>query len=432
MIPQFIIMLTSTIDIIIVLLILIKIFGLEKKIKHPIINTAIFSILSILLVMFEFYFRWNYYVYLHGIDMLFFITVIYSILFIRGIFFSKFTIITVIYCSLAIIYNLSYYICILISPSIKLISYLIINFIITRMLFIFTAYFILKYKIKAKYNIPFYYWHILIAINLLNFCVSFILENSNISPQKFAFMLMQMLIINILLYISFSKVISDYEDKILYLMDKQYLKLKLQSYEENKKVSMILSKFKHDLKNHMMCMKIMLKNNKFKELDNYFSQLSIDISKVIIKFNTGNIVIDTVLSSKVALANFYKVPVEVEIPNLIEVEIKDFELCAILSNLLDNAIEASNKSDESKIKIKISSLFNCMIIIISNKIDENILISNPKLNTTKKDKLNHGIGLSIVDDIVKKYDGTISFYIDNGYFNVNITLPKDELINKFI
>ncbi|MGG7058996.1 sensor histidine kinase [Clostridium tertium] len=207
-------------------------------------------------------------------------------------------------------------------------------------------------------------------------------------------------------------------------MDKQYLKLKLQSYDENKKVSMILNKFRHDLKNHMLCMQIMLKNNQFEELDKYFLQLSNEISKVIIQFKTGNTVIDTVLSSKIALANFYKIPVDIEIPNLIEVEIKAFELCAILSNLLDNAIEASSKFKESKIKIKISSVFNCIIIIISNKINENILISNPKLITTKKDKLNHGVGLSIVNDIVKKYDGTISFYMDDGYFNVNIALPK--------
>lgn len=424
MIPQFIIILTSTLDIFIVLLILIKIFGLEKKIKYPIINMIIFSILGSSLVMFEFYFRWNCYIYLHGIDMLFFITIIYSILFIRGIFFSKFTIITVTYCSLATIYNLSYYICVLTVSSMELIIYLIFNFIITRLLFIFTVYFILKYKIKSEYNPPFYYWYLLIAIHLLNFCVSFILEKSNISSKKFAFMLIIILIINILLYISFSNVISDYEDKILYLMDKQYLKLKLQSYEENKKVSMILNKFRHDLKNHMLCMKIMLRNNQFKELENYFLQLSNEISKVIIQFNTGNTIIDTVLSSKIALADFYKIPVEIEMPNIIEVEIKAFELCAILSNLLDNAIEASTQIKESKIKIKISSLFNCMIIIISNRINENILISNPKLITTKKDKLNHGVGLSIVNDIVKKYDGTISFYMDNGYFNVNIRLPK--------
>lgn len=425
MLPQFIIAITSTTDIIIVFLILIRIFGLKNNIKYSIVKTIIFSIIGVSLVMFEFYFHWNYYIYLHGIDMLFFITVIYSIFFIRGIVFSKFTITTIIYCSLVTIYNLSYYICLIAIPSANLITYLIVNFIITRLLFISTIYFIVKYKIKTEYNPPFYYWYILISINLLNFCVSFILEKSNISIIKFVLMLMATLIINILLYIAFSKVVSDYEDKILYLMDKQYLKLKLQSYEENRKLSMILSKFRHDLKNHILCMRIMLKNNKYKELDEYFSQLSTDISKTMINFKTGNDVIDAVLSSKVALANYYKIPINVEVSDYIGIEIKDFEMCAILSNLLDNAIEASNKITECEIKVKISSLPNCIVIIISNKIKENILITNPKLDTTKKDKLNHGIGLSIVDDIIKKYNGTISFYIDNGYFSVNIVLPKN-------
>lgn len=424
MIPQFIITITSATDIIIVLLILIRIFGLKNNIKYSIIKTLIFSIIGVFFVMFEFYFHWNYYIYLHGIDMLFFITVIYSIFFIRGIFFSKFTITTIIYCSLATIYNLSYYICLITMPSVKPMTYLIVNFIITRLLFISTTYFIVKYKIKTEYNPPFYYWYILISINLLNFCVSFILEKSNISIMKFIIMLVATLIINILLYIAFSKVVSDYEDKILYLMDRKYLKLKLQSYEENKKLSMILSKFKHDLKNHILCMRILMKNNKYKELDEYFSQISNDISKTMTNFNTGNDVIDAVLNSKVALANYYKIPVKVEVSDYIRIKIKDFEICAILSNLLDNAIEASSKIADKEIKIKISSLPNCIIIIISNKIKENILLSNPKLNTTKKDKLNHGIGLTIVDDIIKKYNGTISFYIDNEYFNVNIGIPK--------
>lgn len=424
MTAEFIVILTSTLDIFIVLIILMKIFGAKRKTKYTIINTILFVIIGIFLVMFEFYFRWNYYIYLHGIDMLFFITIIYSAFVIGGNFFSKFTIITLIYCSLAIIYNLSYYICRITLSSVQIVTYLIVNFIITKLLFIFISYVTYKYKIKSEYNPPFYYWNILISIPLLNFCVSFILENSNISSHKFAFMLIGMLIINILLYISFSKIISDYEDKILCLMDKQYLKLQLQSYEENQKVFILLNKFKHDLKNHMLCMQIMLKNHQFEELDNYFLQLSNETSKVITQFNTGNTVVDTVLSAKIELANFHKIPVDIEIPNPIEFKINDFELCAVLSNLLDNAIEASSKIKEPKIKIKISSLCNCMVIIISNRANDNILINNSRLMTTKKDKVNHGIGLSIVDDIVKKYRGTISFYMDSGYFNVNIVMPK--------
>lgn len=421
---EFIVMITSVLDIFIVLIILMKIFGVKTSVKYTTINTTLFVIIGIFLVMFEFYFRWNYYIYLHGVDMLFFITIAYSIFVIGGNFFSKFTIITLIYCSLAIIYNLSYYICRITISSVGLITYLIVNFIITRLLFIFISYVTYKYKIKAEYNPPFYYWSILISIPLLNFCVSFILENSNISFYKFAFMLVGMLIVNILLYIAFSKIISDYEDKILYLMDKQYLKLQLQSYEENQKVFMLLNRFRHDLKNHILCMQIMLKKHQFEELDNYFLQLSNEASKVITQFNTGNTVVDTVLSAKIELANFHKIPVHIEIPKPIEVKINDFELCAVLSNLLDNAIEASSKIEESQIKIKISSLCNCIVILISNRSNENILINNPRLMTTKKDKSNHGIGLSIVDDIVKKYRGTISFYMDSGYFNVNIVMPK--------
>lgn len=424
MIPQFIISLTSILDIFIVLIILTKLFGIKEKIKYPIGQTVLFSIIGIILVIAEIYYRWNHYIYLHGVDMLFFVTIVYSILFVRGNFFSKVTIISVIYCTLVIIYNFSYYMCVLILPSTEIIIYLIVNFIITRLLLIFVAYVILKNKIKSEYNVPYYYWGILILIPLLNFCVSFILEKSNVPPYKFAIMLIGMFIVNILLYIVFSMIINDYEDKILYLMDKQYLKLQLQSYEETQNVFRVLNGFKHDLKNHILCMQIMLKNNQLDELNNYFSQLNGEIATVITSFNTGSNVVDTVLINKIALAKSHSIPINIKIQSPIEINMMDFEISAVLSNLLDNAIEASTKIKNPEIKVKITSLYNCIIILISNRTNEDVLLSNPKMNTTKKDKFNHGLGISIVDGIIKKYEGTFWFYMENGFFNVNIVIPK--------
>lgn len=415
---------TSATDIGIIIMILIKLFGIKEKAKYTIMHTIFSAVIGVFLVMLELYCIWNNYIYLHGIDMLFLVAVLYSIFFVKGIFFSKITIITVISCSLATIYNLSYYLCICFFYSLSLIPYLIINFFITRLFLILITCIILKYKIKAEYKLPFYYWCILILIPILNFCVSFILEHANISPYTFACMLVAMLIMNMLLYASFSKIVGDYEDKLFYLMDKQYLQLQLQSYEETKKAFYTLNGFRHDLKNHMLCMRIMINNSQFDKLKNYFFELDNEMSNMMTQVKTGNVVIDTVINSKAALAYSYKIPFHTQVSNPIEITMKDFEICSILSNLIDNAIEASNKIKDPEVKVKITSLGDCSIILISNRAEEDVLLKNPNLITTKKDKVNHGIGISAVDSIVKKYGGMLSFYMDKGYFNANVVIFK--------
>lgn len=421
----FIIGLTSTVDICIIIMLLIQLFGIKGEIKHPALHTILFAITGISLVMIELYFIWNNYIYLHGVDMLFIVAVVYSILIIRGNYFSKITIVTVISCSLATIYNLSYYLCISISPSLEGMPYLVVNFIFTRLLLLLTAYIILKFKIKTQYNLPFYYWFLLILIPALNFCAAFILENADITSNTFASMLAIMLIINGLLYVVFSKVISDYEDKLLYLMDKQHLQLQIQSYVETQNAYHAINGFRHDLKNHMLTMRIMIEKLQFEELDNYLSELTSEISMRITQFKTGNTTIDAVLSSKVALAHSQKIPLQTQITSPIKVNMKDFELCAVLSNLLDNAIEASGKMKVPEVKVKISSLGDCLIILISNKTNDDFLLNNPSLATTKKDKVNHGLGIFVVKDIVKQYGGTLSFYMNNGYFHANVVIPTD-------
>lgn len=418
-----IIALTSTVDICIMLMLLRKLFGIKGGIKHLTLQTIFFVIIGTSLVITELYFIWNNYIYLHGVDMLFLVTLIYSTLFIKGNSFSKITIITVISCSLVTIYNLSYYLCISISTSLEGMPYLIINFIFTRLLLILTAYIILKYKIKTKYNLPFYYWFLLILIPALNFCAAFILENAEITPHTFASMLAIMMIINGLLYVVFSKVISDYEDKILFLMDKQHLQLQVQSYVETQNVYRAMNGFRHDLKNHMLTMRIMIEKQQFTELDNYFSELSNEMSMKMTQFKTGNPTVDAVLSSKFALAHAHKISLQTQIYSPIKVSIKEFELSAVLSNLIDNAIEASSKIKAPEIIVKISSIGDCLIILISNKANDDILLNNPSLVTTKKDKLNHGIGIFVVKEIVKRYGGTLSFYMKNGFFHANVVIP---------
>ena len=89
---------------------------------------------------------------------------------------------------------------------------------------------------------------------------------------------------------------------------------------------------------------------------------------------------------------------------------------------MDNAIYAIKNSEHKQIKIEIEFDRNIFYIIITNSYCGRILSKNGQLQTTKKDKDNHGIGLRSVEAVIKKYDGIMDIDYDNSNFCVSILL----------
>ena len=101
------------------------------------------------------------------------------------------------------------------------------------------------------------------------------------------------------------------------------------------------------------------------------------------------------------------------------VGINELDLCDLLSNTLENAITACEAMppDLNKfIYLEISKENNIYTFIVKNSLDKSVISENPKLKTTKKDIINHGLGTSIIRDIVNKYSGRYDYYeIDNAF-----------------
>ena len=103
----------------------------------------------------------------------------------------------------------------------------------------------------------------------------------------------------------------------------------------------------------------------------------------------------------------------------------DTDICVLLSNLLDNAIEASQSVPESPmITLTVTNKQNYLCILVRNRIMESVLAKNGQLKTTKRNKKNHGLGLYSVGQIVDKYEGMKNFYEKNGYFVADIWLKQ--------
>lgn len=181
---------------------------------------------------------------------------------------------------------------------------------------------------------------------------------------------------------------------------------------------------KHDLKHHIQTMKAHLIMNQYKELEEYLNELGEDLDIVDTVIKTGNIRIDAVLNSKLAVARARGININAKAIVPAELEINEVDICVIIGNLLDNAIEACEKEkekDKQFIRVYIDILKQQLYIYISNSMTDDIQKSGERYITTKNGS--HGFGLLRIDRVVKKYGGYLNRQHEEGVFATEIMLP---------
>ena len=185
------------------------------------------------------------------------------------------------------------------------------------------------------------------------------------------------------------------------LMELNYQKL----YEEQKR----LEQTAHDFKNHINLMMRYLEEEKYEKAIEYGRKLENPLEVISQRSWSDNKILDTILNIKLLEARKKEIQIHTEIDNMVNLPLSDYDLCAILSNLLDNAIEACEYVEPKKreISVSIKSIGHLFIMKIVNSMEKKPIIRNDKFHTTKSDKDVHGIGLESVEASISKYQGTL-------------------------
>ena len=183
--------------------------------------------------------------------------------------------------------------------------------------------------------------------------------------------------------------------------------------------------WRHDYHNHLQTMKAHLALGQTSELSDYLDKLDHDLTSVDTVIKTGNVTIDAILNSKISLAISRKINVNTKATVPSEIKISEVDLCVIIGNLLDNAMEACLKQPneaERFIRVYIGILKGQLYISVSNSVGGEI----KKLGKTyisTKDSFSHGFGLMRADKIADKYSGYINRQNEDGVFATEIMLP---------
>lgn len=187
--------------------------------------------------------------------------------------------------------------------------------------------------------------------------------------------------------------------------------------------------WRHDYKHHIQTMKAHVAMGQFQELEDYLNELDSDLTAVETVIKSGNVRIDAVLNSKLALAKARGIAVNAKAMVPKELAIGEVDLCVIIGNLLDNAIEACVKCEDREkqfIRVYIDILKKQLYIYVSNSTADDIRVQGGRYLSTKigvNKKGYHGFGLMRTDRVVKKYGGYLNRQHEEGVFATEIMLP---------
>lgn len=181
--------------------------------------------------------------------------------------------------------------------------------------------------------------------------------------------------------------------------------------------------WRHDYHNHMQTLKAYLSMNQIEEIEKYLDHLEEDLDSIDIAIRTGNTSVNAILSSKISIAQKQAINVNCKATVPAQLTIPDVHLCAIIGNLLDNAIEACQKiqSPNRFIRVYIGTFKQQLYISVQNSTEETRRKKLTELITSKKGE--HGLGLKRVDKIVAQYDGFVNRKNEPGIFATEIMLP---------
>ncbi|MCI9336711.1 MAG: GHKL domain-containing protein [Lachnospiraceae bacterium] len=195
------------------------------------------------------------------------------------------------------------------------------------------------------------------------------------------------------------------------------------SYGEIRDIYMDMRGWRHDYHNHMQVMKAKLSMGDMEGIGAYLDQLERELDRVDTLVRSGNLMTDAILNSKLTLARRSGIQVicKARLPERLPVE--DVDLCVILGNLLDNAIEACRKVEEDSRSLRLYMAVNKgqFYLSLQNSAPEEPDFDARHYITSKRG--NHGLGMKRVKAAVDKYRGYLNLANEPGIFAAEVTMP---------
>lgn len=303
--------------------------------------------------------------------------------------------------------------------------------IIQIVLFYLTRFMIKRTKKDSTYSLKWNEWFVLLIIPVISIFtmsfVSLIIINieEQLSPMQHIFSILSILGIlmtNSLVYVLYVNMQKDHAKQLEYSILQQAFKSQEKSVEETKILYQSVRSIRHDLKQHFQVALTMLHSGKINEAVDYMEKYNDTVLDGISnKVFCDNDVVNHIINSKSKICSDRHIKIYIYIANEIP-EFSDLDLCVLLGNALDNAIEGVSGEGNNEIYLELRNVDNFFMISVKNTIINSVLEDNPNLISTKNEKEVHGLGILSMKEVVQKYNGSIEFYESDNKFCCDMLL----------
>ncbi|HAR88855.1 MAG TPA: hypothetical protein DDY36_09135 [Ruminococcaceae bacterium] len=238
-----------------------------------------------------------------------------------------------------------------------------------------------------------------------------------------------MIVIAGIVWFMIARINKDNEIKTKLLLSEQKANLYKQNIISSNSQIETIKLLKHDMKNNISCIDALIEEENYDEAHNICHSLTNKYTSIGTIVNTENYLLNAVLNVEIEKAKSYGIPVKLSITNDLKMFKNSSDIISLIGNILDNAISYLSKNKVKNNEINFSTGYEGSYSIIKcrNNILDSVLFNNPSLKTDKKDKDNHGKGITIINSIAHKYNGDVIIKERNKEFIITVILDNRSL-----
>ena len=241
-----------------------------------------------------------------------------------------------------------------------------------------------------------------------------------------AIVLASFYVVNLLVYYLYHVLVKEHKAASDMSTMQAKLEQDLAFYKRSETLTQEYRSLRHELKNHFSVMEALLREERYDQLRRYFADYAGKTTPRLEEFTCANPLISSVISHQMNTARTAGVRLDVIAAVPEHIGIADDDLCSLLSNMLDNGVEACIRAGESCVRATLHTDKNCLFVTVTNPVTEDVLKTNPDLHSTKNNPSAHGFGIPILRSIADKYDGIVSFHTENGWFTADAMLYMED------
>lgn len=262
-------------------------------------------------------------------------------------------------------------------------------------------------------------WKQFLLFNVFSImALMFVITDEGCREETALILFFDFMILNVLFYYSLQSIMQKEKEKREYRIMQEKINGQLELYRYMEDVYREQRKQTHEFKNHLHCIQGLLEEKRTDEAMDYVGKISLKNLEKDNPVKTGNHILDVVINQRLRETKRKDITMVLKLDALKYFPLRDEDIVILFANLLDNAMEACQRLEREDriIKVRLSSTEERLVLTVSNKTKEPMEIIGQLIETTKKNKLEHGIGMGNIREVIRRYDGLGKCECREGWF----------------